>query len=179
MQQILQFIILMIIQIESWISEVSDDPEIVNTLWEVTGAILRPNANWNKSDWLFSKSGNKGKGTLCVLWRNLLVEGSHVSISLADFSKDFALEPLTHSSAITANENDVGTYVDKAANLKAAITGDTIQINCKFKQPVPYWFRRFMVQRLNEMLRIKDKSDSLFRRQLFIPFTNCFIGKRK
>ena len=74
------------------------------------------------------------------------------------------------------DENDVGTYIDKAANLKAVITGDVVSINRKYKAPVAFQFRGFMVQCLNEMPRIKDRSDSFYRRQLFIPFTKCFTG---
>lgn len=36
-----------------------------------------------------------------------------------------------------------------------------------------------MVQCLNELPRIRDKSDSFYRRQLFIPFTKCFTGKER
>jgi putative DNA primase/helicase len=36
-----------------------------------------------------------------------------------------------------------------------------------------------MVQCLNEFPRIKDKSDSLYRRQLFIPFDKCFTGHER
>ena len=36
-----------------------------------------------------------------------------------------------------------------------------------------------MVQCLNEMPRIRDKSDSFFRRQIFIPFTKCFTGRER
>ena len=32
---------------------------------------------------------------------------------------------------------------------------------------------------LNEMPRVKDKSDSFYRRQLFIPFTKCFTGAER
>ena len=165
--------------IESWMNDFSDDSEVVQLLWQILGAIIRPNVPWNKSAWFFSESGNNGKGTLCVLMRNLCGKGSFCSISLNDFSKDFALEPLTHSSAIIVDENDVGTYIDKAANLKAVVTGDVIQINRKFKQPIPYQFHGFMVQCLNEMPRIKDKSDSFYRRQLFVPFTKCFTGAER
>ncbi len=35
------------------------------------------------------------------------------------------------------------------------------------------------VQCLNEMPRIRDRSDSFYRRQLFIPFTKCFTGKER
>ena len=165
--------------IESWMSTLSDDEDVVETLWQVLGAIIRPNVPWGKSACFYSESGNNGKGTLCSLMRNLCGEGTYCSISLSDFSKDFMLEPLTHSSAIIVDENDVGTYIDRAANLKAVVTGDVIQINRKFKQPIAYQFRGFMVQCLNEMPRIKDKSDSFFRRQLFIPFTKCFTGAER
>ena len=165
--------------IESWMSELNDDPEIVNVLWQVLGAIIRPNVPWDKSAWFYSESGNNGKGTLCELMRSLCGLGSYASISLADFSKDFMLEPLTRVTSIIVDENDVGTYIDKAANLKAVITNDVIQINRKFKTPIAYRFRGFMVQCLNEMPRIKDKSDSFFRRQLFIPFDKCFTGKER
>ena len=165
--------------VESWMNDLSDDPEIVNTLWEILGAIIRPNVPWGKSAWFYSETGNNGKGTLCELMRQLCGEGSYASIPLSDMGKDFMLEPLTRASAIIVDENDVGTYIDKAANLKAIITNDVIQINRKFKTPIPYKFHGFMVQCLNEFPRIKDKSDSFYRRQLFIPFSKCFTGKER
>ena len=165
--------------VESWMNELSDDPEIVNTLWEVIGAIIRPHVAWNKSAWFYSETGNNGKGTLCELMRQICGDGSYASIPLSDLGKDFMLEPLTRATAIIVDENDVGTYIDKAANLKAIITNDVVQINRKFKTPIPYRFYGFMVQCLNEMPRIKDKSDSFFRRQLFIPFTKCFTGTER
>lgn len=165
--------------VESWMSELTDDDEITNVLWQILGAIIRPNVSWNKSAWFYSETGNNGKGTLCELMRQLCGRGSHTSIPLSDFGKDFMLEPLIRATAIITDENDVGTYIDKAANLKAIITGDTIFINRKFKMPIAYQFKGFMVQCLNEMPRIKDKSDSFFRRQLFIPFTKCFTGKER
>ena len=165
--------------IESWMADLSDDPEIVELLWQILGAIIRPFVRWNKSAWLYSESGNNGKGTLCELMRSLCGENAYASIPICDFSKDFALEPLTRSTAIIVDENDVGTYVDRAANLKAIITNDVISINRKFKVPISYQFYGFMVQCLNEFPRIKDKSDSFYRRQLFIPFDKCFTGRER
>lgn len=165
--------------IESWMNELSDDPEIVHTLWEVLGAIVRPNVPWGKAAWFYSETGNNGKGTLCELMRQLCGNGSYASIPLSDMGKDFQLEPLVRATAIITDENDVGTYIDKAANLKAIITQDVIQINRKFKQPIPYQSRAFMVQCLNELPKVRDRSDSFFRRQLFIPFTKCFTGHER
>ena len=165
--------------VESWMDDLSDDKEVVEVLWQILGAIIRPNVPWNKSAWFYSESGNNGKGTLCELMRQLCGEGSYKSIKLEEMGKEFLLEPLVGASAIIVDENDVGTYIDKAANLKAIVTSDVIQINRKFKQPISFRFRGFMVQCLNEMPRVKDKSDSFFRRQLFIPFTKCFTGAER
>ena len=165
--------------VESWMKELFDDQEIVDLMWQILGAIIRPNVPWGKSAWFYSSTGNNGKGTLCELMRQIAGEGTYASIPLADFSKDFMLEPLLKASAIIVDENDVGTFVDRAANLKAIITNDVIQMNRKFKMPIAFQFKGFMVQCLNEMPRIKDKSDSFYRRQLFIPFNKCFTGRER
>lgn len=108
--------------------------------------------------------------------RNLVGRGSYASIKLSDFGKDFALEPLVHSTAIVTDENDVGTYIDQAANLKSIITGDTIQINRKFMSAVAYQFRGLMIQCINEVPKIRDRSESFYRRQLIIKFKKSYTG---
>ena len=165
--------------IEDWMNDISSDPEIVRLLWEVVGSVLRPNAHWDKSVWFYSEVGSNGKGTLCSLMRNLLGEHAYASIPLSDFSKDFMLEPLVAANAIIVDENDVGVFVDKCANLKAIITGDVIMINRKFKDPITYRFKGVMIQCLNEMPRFRDRSDSFYRRQLFIPFEKSFTGMER
>lgn len=162
--------------VATWLSDLSDDPEVVELLWQIIGAIIRPNVSWNKSAWFYSETGNNGKGTLCALLRNICGTKTYASIPLKDFSNEFMLEPLIHASAIIVDENDVGTYIDQAANLKAIITNDVISINRKYKTPVVYQFHGFMVQCMNEFPRVRDRSDSFYRRQLFIPFDKRFEG---
>lgn len=166
-------------EVEEWMKTLSDDPEIVDLLWEILGAIVRPHVRWNKSAWFYSEQGNNGKGTLVELMRNLVGASSYASIPIADFGKDFLLEPLTRASAILVDENDVGTFIDRAANLKAIITNDVISINRKYKTPIAYQFWGFMVQCLNGFPKIKDRSESFYRRQLFVPFTKTFTGAER
>ena len=165
--------------IESWMDDLNDDPEIVNLLWEIMSAIIRPNVAWDKTAWLLSEVGNNGKGTLLTLMRNLCGERAWTSIPVADFGKDFHLEPLIRTNAVLVDENDVGEYVDRAANLKAVITNDVILINRKNKTPIAYQFRGFMVQCVNDTPRFRDKSGSLYRRQLIIPFNKSFTGSER
>ena len=166
-------------EVEAWVRELSDDPEVVELLWEIMGAIVRPHVRWNKSAWFYSEQGNNGKGTLVELMRNLVGAASYASIPIDDFGKDFMLEPLTRASCILVDENNVGQYIDKAANLKAIITNDVISINRKNKVPIAYQFWGFMVQCLNEFPRIRDRSESFYRRQLFVPFSKCFTGAER
>lgn len=165
--------------VESWMREIAGSDALAEVIWQTIGATLRPYVRWNKSAWFYSESGNNGKGSVIELARQLLGSRAYASIPLNDFSKEFALEPLTQASAILVDENDVGTFIDKAANLKAIITGDVISINRKFRTPISYQFHGFMIQCLNEFPKIKDKSESFYRRQLFIPFTKCFTGAER
>ena len=165
--------------IESWMADLNDDPEIVTLLWEILSAIIRPNVAWDKTAWFLSEVGNNGKGTLLTLMRNLCGERAWTSIPVADFGKDFHLEPLIRTNAVLVDENDVGEYVDRAANLKAVITNDVILINRKNKAPIAYQFRGFMVQCVNDTPRFRDKSGSLYRRQLIIPFDKSFTGAER
>lgn len=165
--------------VESWMHTLSDDDEIVNLLWEIIGAFIRPTVPWGKTAWFYSELGNNGKGTLCSFIRNIIGERTCVSIPIKLFSKDFALEPLIKSNAIIVDENDVGAFIDEAANLKACATYDIININRKYKTSISYRFMGFMVQCLNEQPRVKDRSDSFYRRQIYIPFTKRFEGRER
>lgn len=168
--------------VESWLEEMFDEPGqegMCGLIWETIGAIVRPHVRWGKTAWFYSEQGNNGKGTLCALMRNLIGDGSHASIPLSDFGKNFALEPLVSANAIIVDENDVGTFIDKAANLKAIVTNDVIQIDRKYRMPIAYQFWGFMVQCLNEFPLVKDKSDSFYRRQLFVPFIKSFTGAER
>lgn len=96
--------------------------------------------------------------------------------SLKNFSEPFMLEPLTRVSAVITDENDTGTFVDDAAALKSVITGDPFQLNRKHKAPRNVLFRGFMIQCVNELPKLRDKSESMYRRLLVIPFDKRFQG---
>ena len=165
--------------VESWMADLTEDPEIAQSLWEITGALLRPYVRWNKAAFPYSTRGNNGKGTVVQMWRCLLGPSRTASIPIAALQKDFALEQLTRAMAILVDENPVGTYIDDAANFKTIVTNDVLMINRKNKQMISYKFWGFMVQCLNEFPMMRDKSESLYRRQLFIPFTKCFTGRER
>lgn len=165
--------------IESLVSNLPDKTEMADLLWKIIGAMVRYLVPWNKAVFLISPKGNNGKGTLCELMRSLLGKGNSVNIPITNFCKDFMLEPLINANAVITDENDVGTYIEAAANFKAAVTGDEIQLNRKYKAPITFRFRGVILQCLNDYPNYRDKSDSPYRRQLCVPMTQCFTGAER
>lgn len=164
---------------EGWLRSLSDDPETIHLLWQVLGAVIRPNVPWNKSIWMYSSSGNNGKGTYCKLLRNICGDNAYASISIRQFSKDVFLDNLMRVSAIITDENQPGTYMDSSDVLKCAITGDPITIDRKFRSKLTFTFRGMVVQCFNEYPRIKDRTPSLLRRLLIVPMPKCFTGAER
>ncbi|HEX7351619.1 phage/plasmid primase, P4 family [Brachybacterium sp.] len=167
-------------EVREWMDDLGDwegGEGITELLWEVIGASLRPFVSWKKTAFFISEKGNNGKGTLCALMRNILGPAAHASISITDFAKDFALESLLRTHAVIVDENDVNAFTEKMAAFKAAVTGDHFQVNVKFKDMINFKWKGFMVQCLNDMPKVSDKTGSFYRRLLFIPFSKSFTGK--
>ncbi len=165
--------------VDSWIHELTDDPQVEKLIWQIIGAVIRPNVRWDKVVMPYSTKGNNGKGTLCRLLRNLCGEGNYTSIAINDMSKNFRLAPLLSASAVIVDENNVTGYLDDASTFKALITGDKVQIEAKYKNPVDFRFSGLMVQCVNFLPRVNDKTSSFYRRILMVPFEKCFTGAER
>jgi len=165
--------------VESWVDSLSDDPEIVELLWQIIGAVVRPYNAWDKAIMLYCKTGSNGKGTLVSLLRNLCGAGSWTSIPINEFEEDFKLQPLLKVNAVLVDENKVDDFLDDASNFKAIVTGDPININRKFKTPVTYCSKVFIVQCINFELQGQDKSESFYRRLLVVPMNKRFFGAER
>lgn len=149
---------------------------VYELLWEILSAVVRPGVRYNKAVFLYSKQGNNGKGTFCQVARNLKGERGHTSIPISRFAKPFALTPLMHADAVITDENPVGAFSQELDVFKSVITGDTFTLERKHKDPYNARFEGVMVQCINDIPKSRDKSASLARRQLFVPFKNHFGG---
>lgn len=164
---------------DSWIMEVADDQEIAEVLMQVISASVRPKVPFNKAVFFYSRKGNNGKGTICQLIRNLWGDENCCSLSVADFDKDFMLAPILNASVVLGDENPVGYTLDNADKFKQCVTHDPVEINIKFQQPKKYRFWGLIIECINEILRFKDKTGSMTRRELIIPFSKSFAGAER
>jgi len=161
---------------DEWMESLSDNEEIVDLLWHVLGAILRPNVRWNKIVCMYSQVGMNGKGTLCELMKQLCGEGAYASITFEHFAKDSFLTQLITANAVITDENGTNDYTKNVANLKALVTGDSISIDRKYKQALTFRYNGLIVECVNALPKAADQTDSFYRRFLMIPFEKTFKG---
>lgn len=164
--------------VEDWLYSLSDDMETKNLLLQICGAIMRPNVAWEQILFLYSAVGRNGKGTFCVLLRELAGEGNYASISLKQMTQRFGLSQLLDASAIITDENSVqpGDIIKDIENVKAITTMDHIQLEQKYKNPIDFQFRGVIVQCLNSLPKFSDETSSMMRRMLFVDFPKTFTG---
>lgn len=165
----------------SWLEGLSDDEGVPLLLWEVISAAVRSHVPWKKCILAMGTSGNNGKGSFVRLLRNLVGRENCAAIPIADFSDRFAKGELMRVRVNLVDENAVNEYLEDTKDYKAAITGDDFRIEEKHKAPVWMSWCGFMLQCINaESVRTRDKSGSLVRRHLMIPFRKNFTaGERK
>ena len=153
------------------------NPELRELLWEILQASVTARIPRNKMVCLYSELGNNGKGTLCALIRTLIGENRTISIPISDFSEKFALGKLPQAVAIVCDENDTNHFSDSNQTLKSLITGDPIRIAEKFQPEYLFRWSGLIVECINAILKIADKSGSFLRRTLIVPMPSCFTGR--
>lgn len=165
------------LDVESWFQSLGDSEFVLNVLEVIQRACI-PLAKHNKMCLFYNTYGNNGKGTICQLIRNLIGIDYVVSIQLSEFSEQFGLANLPKATAIVCDENDMG-YIKGMANLKAVITGDSVTIKQKYQTSFDFSFSGLVLECVNELPRVDDKTKSFERRLHIIPFTASFTGNER
>lgn len=161
--------------VDSWMYDIADENDEINALlWEVASDFLQAGYNREKVPILYGKDGRNGKGTYGALLEETIGRDRIANLAIADFKEEFLKESLLGAVGVIAHENDVDGYIDSMKDFKAVATGDTITINRKYEKPVKYQFHGTIIQMMNGLPRIKDRSGSLYRRLLIVPFNRHF-----
>ena len=163
--------------VDEWIRGLANnDSEVEPLFWQVIAALFRPNHPFGKAVLLYSPTGSNGKGTFVELLRNLVGVERAATLSMSDFGKEFLPEALRSAFCVLSDENEVGSYMKVAGTLKAWITHDWIPFNVKYGSMTNIKGRGLSVFCVNELPSSKDKSESLYRRLMPIPFLKRYVG---
>ena len=163
--------------VDEWIRELANnDPEVEQLFWEIIAALFRPEHPFKKAALLYSPTGSNGKGTFLELLRHLVGVDRVATLSISDFGEQFLPEALCSAFAVLSDENEVGDFLRKAGAFKAWVTHDWIRINVKYGPARSVKGRGLCVFCVNELPSSKDKSESLYRRFIPIPFLKRYVG---
>lgn len=163
--------------VDEWIRELAnDDSDVEQLFWEIIAALFRPEHPFQKAALLYSPTGSNGKGTFLELLRHLVGVDRVATLSISDFGEQFLPEALCSAFAVLSDENEVGDFLRKAGAFKAWVTHDWIRINVKYGPARSVKGRGLCVFCVNELPSSKDKSESLYRRFVAIPFLKRYVG---
>ena len=163
--------------VDEWIRGLANnDPEAEKLFWQIIAALFRPDHSFDKAALLYSPTGSNGKGTFVELLRNLVGAERVATLSIADFSKPFLPEELRSAFCVLSDENEVGYYLKEAGAFKAWVTHDWTRFNVKYGSMTSIKGRGLCVFCANELPSSKDKSESLYRRFIPIPFLKRYVG---
>ncbi|WP_404803317.1 phage/plasmid primase, P4 family [Mammaliicoccus sciuri] len=165
--------------IDEWINEIAcNDKEIATLLWQVINDAINGNYARKKAIF-FVGDGNNGKGSIQNLLSNLIGFNNIASLKVNEFEQEFKLSVLEGKTAVIGDDVPVGVNIGDSSNFKSVVTGDSVLVNVKNKQPYRAEFRCTVIQSTNGMPKFKDKTGGTNRRLLIVPFKADFNGLKE
>lgn len=144
------------------------DPEIVCFLQEFAGYSLTPDTRHEIAVWLYGPPGG-GKSTILRGFQTMLGPRAGI-LGLADIERSqFALSNLPGKTLVIATEQP-SQFLASTHVLNAIISGETIMIDRKYRDPVELTSRAKIAWAMNDFPRVSDANNGIFRRVKVIEF---------
>lgn len=125
---------------------------------------------------ILTGSGSNGKSTFLNLINHLLGKENISSIAMEELQQRFKTAELF--GKLTNLGDDIsGNYIDDNAVLKKLVTGETVNVERKGKDPFDFVNYSKLIFSANNIPRINDTSDGLMRRIVIVPFKAKFSDK--
>lgn len=147
-----------------------DDPESILTLCEFGGYCLTHSTDYQKF-LLLKGSGGNGKSVFLAALTAVVGRDNVSSTSLEAFGERFGLEPLIGKLVNVVGDMDRIDQVSEGT-LKSVVSGDFVTIDRKGIQPIEISLPTKLIFSTNELPRLQDRSNGIWRRMIYIPFDN-------
>lgn len=162
------------LQWEDFLLDVMEgDAERVILLQQWAGYLLTPNLRQQKF-LLKAGEGANGKGVHDEITELMLGRENVSHIPLARFADRFALAPTIGKLANISSESsaDITAYGENV--LKCFTSGDAMSFERKYLEPIEAVPTAKVMISTNELPRIEDKSQGIWRRMIFVPFEKTY-----
>lgn len=117
--------------------------------------------------------GSNGKSTLLDVIKHFLGEENVSSIALEELGQRFKTAEL-YGKLANIGDDISSKYMEDNAIFKKLVTGETVNVERKGKDPFDFNNYSKLIFSANEIPRINDTSDGLMRRLVIVPFNAKF-----
>ena len=122
---------------------------------------------------ILTGSGSNGKSTLLDVIKRLIGQDNISSVALEDLNDRFKTYQLEGKLA-NIGDDISNKYIDNNSTFKKLVTGETVNVERKGKDPFDFNNYSKLIFSCNDMPRINDLSNGLKRRIILIPFNAEF-----
>lgn len=143
------------------------DSELKTVLQEFTGYCLCNSTAAEKAFFLIG-NGCNGKSVFAKLLQLLVGEHNYSTTSLSALSGNFGLAQMINTNINVSAENNSGKINSEI--FKAIVSGDTVEVNRKYKDALSVQLHTKLVLLFNELPDSSDLSFGFFRKVMIIPF---------
>ena len=149
-----------------------NDKELNNVIQEMVGYCLCHNVKAEKAFFLYG-SGKNGKSVLAKIIEQLVGSQNVSSISLQRLGENFGIASMLSKNVNISPENEIKGKLNTQV-FKSIVSGDTININRKYKEDVQCSLSCKLIMLVNNLPDTTDFTYGYFRKILIIPFNKKF-----
>jgi putative DNA primase/helicase len=158
-----------------FISEImEDDTERVAIIQEMLAYCFYRKIQNTQKVYVFLGHGSNGKSLLCNVITAVLGKENVSSVPLESLGERFSMQNMDDKLANISCEGD-GSRLKNVSMLKQLSSGDTTEIEKKFKDSYSTKLTSKFILCTNSMFTTNDISDGFYRRLMIIPFNRKYI----
>lgn len=161
-------------QWDKFMSEITlDRPEVAETLLEYAGYALSGDICWAQKALMMLGNGANGKSTFMNTLKNLVGERNASYLSLSSIVQPIFASDLIGKLFNMTEETDMDELT-ASGPFKNLVTGGKVSVRFHYKTPYSITNYAKLMFACNNMPKILDLSDAMFRRLLIVPFDAKF-----
>lgn len=169
-----------VVAVDKFLDRIScDNCERKNAILQMIGYSMTSSVEMQKAFVLYGKTAGNGKSTLLEIIEKLIRRENVSHVTLQDFvSNRFSVSEIKGKLVNIVSEM-TKEFLKDSSVFKQIVTGDTINVEEKFKDRhtiKPYAKHIFTA---NELPKVADTSNGYFRRLFIIPFEAVFTETEK
>lgn len=161
----------------SFLSDIAcKDRELEHLLLELINECLNTHGTRGKA-FILVGNGANGKSTFLNLLINIVGGKNVEAMSIQQFSDSTALSSL-QGKAIAIGDDVSGVHIPDSSNFNSIVTGGLVKVRELYKGQHSETFHCTIIQAVNVMPTIANKTEGTYRRLILIPFNADFRGDK-